>query len=107
MLTIVLVIVVTSSIIIITNAVLYNWGIVEILIGVGTTLAVVGGIGVYTSFAGGTSISSAKMHAMSPEMAHAEKEYAFKRRQATPIISILLLLAGIILLAIFLPRIWR
>jgi len=106
MIIIVVIIVVVSSIVLITNAIISHWGIVEIMVGVGTTLTVIGAIGVYSSFAGGTNVSSTRMHAMYPDMAHAEKEYAFKRRQAVPIISFIIFFAGVILLAIFMPKIW-
>ena len=107
MIIIVVVIVIASSIILITNAIISDWGIVEILVGIGTTLTVIGAIGIYTSFAGGTQISSTRMHAMYPDMAHAEKEYAFKRRHAFPTISFIIFFAGVILLAIFMPKIWK
>ena len=103
---IVVIIVIISSIILITNAIVSHWGIVELMVGVGTTLTVIGAILIYTSFAGGTQVSSTRMHAMSPEMAHAEKEYAFKKRHAFPVISFIIFFAGVILLAIFMPRIW-
>ncbi|MHA1127070.1 MAG: hypothetical protein ACTSQX_15695 [Candidatus Heimdallarchaeota archaeon] len=106
MIIIVVVIVVVSSIVLITNAIISHWGIIEIMVGIGTTLAIIGAIGVYTSFAGGTRVSSTTMHAMSPEMAHAERKYAFKRRQALPVLSFIIFFAGVILLIIFMPKIW-
>jgi len=106
MIIIVVIIVIVSTIVLITNAIISNWGILEILVGIGTTLTIIGAIGVYSSFAGGTSVSSTTMHAMSPEMAHAEKDYAFKRRHAVPVISFIIFFAGVVLLIIFMPKIW-
>jgi hypothetical protein len=106
MIILVVIIVVVSSIILITNAIVSHWGVIELMVGIGTTLAVIGAILIYTSFAGGTRVSSTTMNAMSPEMAHAEKEYAFKRRQAFPIVSFIIFFAGVILLIIFMPKIW-
>ncbi len=106
MIIIVVVIVVASTIILITNAIVSHWGIIELMVGIGTTLTIIGAILVYSSFAGGTRISSTTMHALSPEMAHAEKDYAFKKRHAFPVISFIIFFAGVILLIIFMPRIW-
>jgi hypothetical protein len=88
------------------NAVLNNWGVYEILAAIGGALLIIGGFGVYTSYAGGVTISSTTLAAQAPEVARAEADYARSRRVKMPWISFLIILAGVILLAVGLSRIW-
>lgn len=99
-------IVIIATAVLITNAIYSQWTAIELMVGVGITLTIIGAVLIYTSFAGGTQVSSTRMHAMAPEMAHAEKDYAFKKRHAIPIISFIIFFTGVILLIIFMPRIW-
>ncbi len=88
------------------NAVVGSWGIYEILAAIGGALLIIGGFGVYTSYAGGVSISSRRLHAQAPEVAMAESKYARSRRAKMPWISFLIMLIGVIFLAVGLSRIW-
>ena len=107
LLIIVIAIVTTVAISIISvNAVIGNWGIYEILAAIGGALLIIGGFGVYTSFAGGFMISNPRLHAQAPEVARAEIDYARKRRKNFPVISFAIILIGVILLSVGLSRIW-
>ncbi|MCK5183849.1 MAG: hypothetical protein KAJ76_06825 [Candidatus Heimdallarchaeota archaeon] len=107
LLIIVIVIVTVIAISIISvNAVIGRWGIFEILAAIGGALLIIGGVGVYTSYAGGFTISNTRLHARAPEVARAEINYARKRRKNIPWISLVIMLIGVILLSIGLSRIW-
>ena len=88
------------------NAVTSNWGIYEILAAIGGALLIIGGVGVYTSYAGGFTVSSIRLHAQAPEVARAEMDYARKRRKNIPWISLVIVLIGVILLTVGLSSIW-
>ncbi|MHA1629624.1 MAG: hypothetical protein ACTSXO_13045 [Candidatus Heimdallarchaeota archaeon] len=87
---------VTALAIIITNAIINHWGFFKISLSIGITLIIIGGLGVFGSYLGGYSVSSFAAHARYPEMATVESNYAFKRRQKFPIISIALMALGAI-----------
>jgi len=92
--------VVVAVSIIAVNAVIGNWGIFEILTAIGGAILIVGGFGVYTSYAGGVAISSRTLHAQAPDVAKVEMEYARKRRANFPWISFLIILVGVIIIAV-------
>ena len=97
---IIVVIFVLATIIIITNAVISDWGIFEIFTAIGTTFLIIGGLGVYTSYAGGVSASSRYLDAGYPDLAVIDAQYARKRRLAFPTVSFILMAIGAIFLGI-------
>ena len=100
-----IVLVVTISVLVV-QTIVNDWGVFEILSGIGVALLIIGGFGIYTTYAGGISPSSLYMNAASPKMAKAEIEYARKRRLTIPIISFSILILGVIFLAIGFSQIW-
>jgi hypothetical protein len=97
---IVTLVVVVTTIVLVANAIISDWGRSEIFTGIGTALLIIGGMGVYTTYAGGVSISDNYAAAQAPEMARAEADYAFKRRRKIPWIGLSLLILGGIFLAL-------
>jgi hypothetical protein len=97
---IVSIVVVVTTIVLVTNAIVSDWGRNEIFTGIGTALILIGGLGVYTTYAGGVAISDKYAHAQAPEMARAEADYAFKRRRKIPWVGFSLLILGGIFVAL-------
>lgn len=91
---------VVTAIVLITNAIISDWGVYEVLSGLGTAFLIIGAFGVYTTYAGGVAVSSRYAHAQAPEMARVEAEYAFKRRKRIPWVGFSSLILGGIFLAI-------
>ncbi|HUU77045.1 MAG TPA: hypothetical protein VMX55_01780 [candidate division Zixibacteria bacterium] len=83
-----------------TNAVINNWGFYEIFTAIGTTLAIIGGLGVLMLYTGGTATSNKYTHARYPELAMIEADYARSRRMKFPFVSIIIMVVGGIFLAI-------
>ncbi|MBN1328363.1 MAG: hypothetical protein JXA54_02710 [Candidatus Heimdallarchaeota archaeon] len=96
---IVIVVIVTTSVIV-SNAIINNWGFYEIFTAIGTALILIGGFGVYTTYAGGQAVSDIRLHARAPEVAMAEAKYARKRRNTTPFISFAIIAIAVIFLII-------
>ncbi|NHJ88092.1 MAG: hypothetical protein FK734_21685 [Asgard group archaeon] len=95
---IVVIVVVIATSVIVANAIINNWGFYEIFTAIGVALIIIGGFGVYSSYAGGQSVSTIATSGRVPEITMAETRYARKRRSATPIISFIILgIAGIFL----------
>ncbi|NHJ84675.1 MAG: hypothetical protein FK734_04390 [Asgard group archaeon] len=94
------IIIVVAVSVLTVNAVVNHWGFYQIFTGIGTALVLIGGFGVYTSFAGGAYPSNTRLHAMYPEMAMVENRYARERRRAFPLISFIILGVAIIFLVI-------
>ena len=97
---IVTLVVVVTTIVLVTNAIVSDWGRNEIFTGIGGALLIIGGIGVYTTYAGGVAISDRYAAAQAPELARAEADYAFKRRKKIPWLGFSLLILGGIFLAL-------
>jgi len=97
---IIVIVVIIATSIIVTNAIINNWGFYEIFTAIGTALVIIGGLGVYTSYAGGQAIGNLTLDAQAPEVAMAEARYARKRRNSTPIISFIIILVAIIFLVV-------
>ena len=106
LITVLVIVFVVTVAIISVNASLGNWGVYEILAAIGGAFLIVGGVGVYTSYAGGFAISNPRLHAQAPEVARAEINYARKRRKKAPWISFAIMLIGIVFLAVGLSGIW-
>jgi len=92
-------VVITGSVII-SNAIINDWGFFEISTSIGTALLIIGGFGVYTAYAGGTAISNVALHARAPEIARAEAKYARKRRHKVPLTSFIIMAIAIVFLLI-------
>ncbi len=105
LITIISIVLVVTISVLVAQVIVNDWGVFEILSGIGVALLIIGGFGIYTN-AGGISPSSLYMNAASPKMAKAEIEYARKRRLTIPIISFSILILGVIFLAIGLSQIW-
>ncbi|NHJ47728.1 MAG: hypothetical protein FK733_08070 [Asgard group archaeon] len=99
-----IIVIVTASVLI-TNAVVGQWGTYEILTGIGTAFAIIGGLFVYATYAGGIAVSNTTLHAQAPEVALAENEYARKRRLKIPWVGLILIAIGAVFLGIGLSRI--
>jgi len=106
LITVIVIVIVIAVSIIVVNAVVSDWGVYEILTAIGGALLIIGGFGVYTSYAGGVTLSSTQLAAQAPEVARAEANYARSRRQKFPWVSILVMLAGVVFLAVGLSGIW-
>jgi hypothetical protein len=106
LITVIVIVSIVAIAIISVNAAVGNWGVYEILTAVGGAILIVGGFGVYTSFAGGFTISNVRLHAQAPEVARAEMDYARKRRAKMPWISFIIVAVGIVFLAVGLSGIY-
>ena len=91
---IVTLVIVVTTIVLVTNAIIGDWGRNEFFTGIGTALLIIGGFGVYTTYAGGVAVSDKYAHAQAAEMERAEAEYAFKRRRKIPWLGLSLLILG-------------
>lgn len=100
LITLIVIVAITAISIITVNAVNQNWGFYEISTAIGVAFVIIGGIGVVLTFSGGTQAGNVNIHAMAPELAMAEADYARSRRNAFPIVSFGLILIGIIFLVI-------
>ncbi|NHJ31880.1 MAG: hypothetical protein FK732_03365 [Asgard group archaeon] len=106
LITAIVIVIVVAVAIIAVNASTGNWGVYEILSAIGGAFLIVGGVGVWTSYAGGIGVSSIRLHAQAPEVAKVEMDYARKRRAKMPWISFIIIAIGLVFLAVGLSGIW-
>jgi len=97
---IIAIVVIVATSIIVANAIINNWGFYEIFTAIGTALIIIGGLGVYTSYAGGQAVGNLRLDAQAPEVAMAEARYARKRRSTAPYISFIIMAVAIIFLIV-------
>ena len=100
LLTAVAVVVVVATAIIVTNAVVQNWGMYEIFTAIGSTFLILGGLGMIISYNAGTRAGGTYAAAIYTDMAKVEGDYARERRTKVPWISILLMVIAAVFLAI-------
>ena len=105
LITLIAIVTVVAAAIIITNAVVQNWGMYEIFTAIGSTFLILGGLGMVMSYNAGTRAGGSYASVVYTDMAVVEGEYARERRTKIPWISILLIVIAAIFLGIGLANV--